>query len=159
MSINCILTGQIVDQSQTKVVGYAEEQIATEGQTQFTIGLETFNDITDELWVQSGITMLSPISDYSVADRVITLNEGVPAGRTITIRVLQNVLTDGTQLVSGAQIADGTIGLEKLSVDVATKEDLNSINLSGYAQCSVPMMLSVNENGGLTITYDDGSGN
>lgn len=123
MGINCILSGQIVDQSQTKVAGYVEEQIATAGQTQFIIGLETFDNTTDELWVYSGITTLSPVSDYTVAGRIITLKEGVPEGRSITIRVLQNVLTDGTQLVSGALIVDGTITDSKLQTNY-----LNLIN-------------------------------
>lgn len=117
-----------------------ENYVATEGQTVFHIAYSTFDYKKDTVFVYSGRTALSPDLDYMVTATGITLVEGVPEGRTITIRILKNVNTDAKdRTMSGAYIEDGSIPLSKLAEGVVT--------------CDIPMHMSVNAKGGLTITY------
>lgn len=95
---------------------YTLEQAATtEGQTTFPINLDTFDSSTDTVLVQSGRTMLSPVSDFTVSGKNVVLTEGVPLGRTITIYVFKNVPAGEDGSVSGSVIADGSIAASKLA--------------------------------------------
>lgn len=90
-----------------------------DGQTEFSINLSTFDYMTDSVLVQSGRTLLSPTLDYTVLEHSIVLNEGVPAGRTIDIYVYKNVENlDEEKTISGLQIAEGSIPLNRLNGSV-----------------------------------------
>jgi hypothetical protein len=62
-----------------------------DNQTIFPIGLDTFDAEKDFAFVQSGITNLFYGADFTIENKNIILNEGVPAGRTLGIYVLKNV--------------------------------------------------------------------
>lgn len=102
------------------LVRYDISQVATvDGQTQFPIDLSTFNHLTDSVLVQSGRTLLSPSLDYTVMEHSVVLNEGVPLDRTVDIYVYQNVANlDEEQTISGLQIAEGSIPLNRLAASV-----------------------------------------
>lgn len=74
----------------TIIVPYNESKVATAGQTIFSIDSTTVDTSRDIVEVYSGRTRLSPNGDYTVSNNSITLTEGVPAGRTVDIRILQN---------------------------------------------------------------------
>lgn len=63
----------------------------TEGQTEFTISLSTFNTDTDMVQFISGRTTLSPEVDYTITGSTITLSEGLPLGRTVGIWIYHNM--------------------------------------------------------------------
>lgn len=130
------------------LVRYDVSHVAeTDGQTEFSIDLSTFDYLTDSVWVVSGRTMLSAILDYTVLEHSVVLNEGVPLGRTIDIYVYKNVENlDEEKTISGLQIAVGSIPLDRLS-------EMPEVTVTS----DVPLHLSINESGGLTITYDDGN--
>lgn len=67
---------------------YAE----TEGQTEFTLDFPNWNAGTDfdMLTVVSGRLPLTPIEDYSVNGNVLTLVEGIEAGRNLSLYLLRN---------------------------------------------------------------------
>lgn len=128
---------------------HVEKKVATiDGQTTFAIDLTTFDKDKDFVFVQSGITTLLVGEDFNVVDNSVVLTEGVPVGRTIGVYILKNVpMTDTEEMISGVYIEPGTIPLDRLE-EIPTSE------------CSVtsdiPLHLSVNADGGLRITYDDG---
>lgn len=123
-----------------------EQTATTEGQTVFPILTEGYNAASDTVKVYSGRTTLSPISDYTINGSNVVLNEGVPLGRTITMDVFRNVLAGDAGAVNGSSIAVGTIPLDRL-------EEIPECSVTS----DTPIHLSINANGGLTITYDDGS--
>jgi hypothetical protein len=130
------------DPSKLKTID--EHYTATEGQTVFTIAYKTFDYLKDRVDVISGRTVLSPDLDYTLTGNKVVFVEGVPAGRTVTIRIMKNVNTDAEdKTMSGAYIADKSIPLSKLAEGVVT--------------CDIPMHMSVNAKGGLRITYNDGN--
>lgn len=129
------------DPSKLKTID--EHYTATEGQTVFPIAYKTFDYLKDTVFVTSGRTTLSKDLDYTLESQKVVLVEGVPAGRTITIRILKNVNTDAEdKTMSGVYIEPESIPLDRLAGNVVT--------------CDSPMHMSVNASGGLRITYDDG---
>lgn len=132
----------------------------TDGQTAFAFDYATFDHTGDNVIIQSGRTILAPVLDYTVVSGGVVLTEGVPQGRTITVRILKNVNTDAedTQM-SGVYIKEGSIPLDRLAKEVATLEyverqiaDIPEPDVTS----DVPMHMSVTASGGLRITYDDG---
>lgn len=114
----------------------------TDGQTEFTINLSTFDSSTDALWVQSGITMLSPALDFSVSGNKVVLNEGVPLGRTLTFYVFKNVSQlDNERTLNGVNIGIGTMPVDRLTEKVVTSD--------------VTMHMKVNADGGVTLVWED----
>lgn len=114
----------------------------TDGQTEFTINLSTFDSSTDALWVQSGITMLSPALDFSVSGNKVVLNEGVPLGRTLTFYVFKNVSQlDNERTLNGVNIGVGTMPVDRLAENVVTSD--------------VAMHMKVNEDGSVTLVWED----
>lgn len=94
-------------------ISYVAEE---DGQTEFAIGLSTFNYLTDSVLVQSGGTLLSPSSDYIVKDHGIVLNEGVSVGRKIDIYIYKNVENlDEEKTIDGLQLAEGSVPLNRLA--------------------------------------------
>lgn len=92
-----------------------ENYVATEGQTEFPIAYETFDYTKDAVFVTSGRTSLSEGLDYTLVASKVILTEGLPEGRTITIRILKNVRTEAVEPVtSGAYLEDGSVPLDKL---------------------------------------------
>ena len=90
-----------------------------DGQTEFDIDLSTFDYLTDSVWVVSGRTMLSAVLDYTVLEHSIVLNEGIPKGRTLDIYIYKNVVNlDEEKTISGLQIAEGSIPLDRLAASV-----------------------------------------
>ena len=91
----------------------------TDGQTEFPIELSTYDYLTDSIWVVSGRTILSSTLDYTKLEHSIVLNEGVPLGRTLDIYVYKNVENlDEEKTISGLQIAEGSIPLDRLAASV-----------------------------------------
>lgn len=102
---------------------YDEIAVAeTDGQTEFPIKLAGFDKATDTVFVVSGRTILAPVEDYNIVGANIVLNEGVPLGRTINIRVQKNVPTGEEGGVSGRVIMDGTLPLSKLEEKVSVQQ-------------------------------------
>ena len=115
-----------------RLVTYTFPIVATEeGQTVFTIGLESFNPFMDTVMVQDGRTMLFPNVDFTIVDNTVVLTEGWNIGDTggiyifkiemyypltnITITTpptktayYQNEYFDVTGMVVTATHADGT---------------------------------------------------
>lgn len=144
------------------LVRYVVSHVAeTDGQTLFPIELSTFNFRTDSVWVVSGRTMLSATYDYVVQSQSVVLNEGVPAGRTVDIYVYKNVENpDAEKVIDGRQLGIGSIPLDRLVETVATQVyvDEQIANIPDQTVTSdIPIHLSINESGGLRITYDDGN--
>lgn len=145
------------------LVSYDKSMTAVvDGQTEFTIDLSTFNAQTDTIHVYSGKLRLSPVLDFVVTGNKIVLNEGVPIGRTVDITVMKNVENlDEEKTIDGMQIGVGSVPLDKLEEDVATKsfveEQIANIPAPEVTVTSdIPIHLSITENNGLRITYDDG---
>jgi hypothetical protein len=108
-----------------------ENYVATEGQTVFPIAYSTFDYKKDTVFVTSGRTTLSEGLDYTVVGDKITLVEGVPEGRTVTIRIMKNVNTDAEdKTMSGAYIEDGSIPLSKLAEPIDVSGDIEAHNTS-----------------------------
>lgn len=102
---------------------YDEIAVAeTDGQTEFPIKLDGFDKATDTVFVVSGRTILAPVEDYNIVGANIVLNEGVPLGRTINIRVQKNVPIGEEGGVSGRVIMDGTLPLSKLEEKVSVQQ-------------------------------------
>lgn len=118
----------------------------TDNQTVFEIVHDTFDILTDTVAVQSGMLKLSPNRDYTIEGNTVVLTNGVPAGRTLDIWIFKNVPMGDDGSVSGKVIADGTLPLSAL-------EKMPEVTVTS----DIPLHLSINENGGLRITYDDGS--
>lgn len=117
-----------------------EHYVATEGQTVFPIAYSLFDYRKDVVFVNSGITSLSMGLDFTLESQKVVLKEGVPEGRTITIRILKNVNTEVEEkTMSGVYISPGSIPLDRLAENVVT--------------CDIPMHMSVNEDGGVQIKY------
>lgn len=124
-----------------------EHYVATSGQTVFPIAYETFDYQKDTVFVTSGRTTLSQGLDYTVESQKVVLTEGVPEGRTVTIRIQKNANTNvPDETFSGAYIEKGSIPLDRL-------EEIPECDVTS----DVPMHLSVTASGGLRITYDDGN--
>ena len=123
---------------------YTEMKVATEdGQTAFTIDLDTFVDTSDTVLVQAGTLMLFPDEDFTVSGKTVTLAEGVHVGCTVGIYIFKQIEhTDVNYYISGLMIEPESMPVSKLDTNVVT--------------CDIPMHMSTNENGGLRITYDDG---
>lgn len=121
---------------------------ATEGQTEFMIDLSsfglTYDPQTDTVLVQKGNLLLNPNGDYLIIGQFVVLTEAVKAGTTVGIWVWKNVPIGEEGSVSGTVIAPGTIPLNRL-------EKIPESNVTS----DIPLHLSINENGGLRITYDD----
>lgn len=126
----------------SKLKSITENYTATENQTNFSIAYKTFDYTNDTVQVQSGRTILAPNLDYTVVSGGIVLSEGVPAGRTITIRILKTVNTAEDETMSGVYITPKSIPLDRL-VEIP-ECDVTS---------DIPMHLSVTASGGLRITY------
>lgn len=124
---------------------YTEMKVATEdNQTVFTIDLDTFVDTSDTILVQSGTLMLFPNEDFSVSGKTVTLMEGVHAGCTVGIYIFKQIEhTDINYYISGLMIEPQSMPVSKLSENVVTSD--------------VPMHMSINADGGVTLTFDDGN--
>ena len=96
----------------------------TDGQTEFTIEMETFDANTDTVLVLDGRGLLLPNSDYTVSGNVVTVTNAWNAGDVGGLLILKNVPVGDDGTVSGAVIADGTIGAEKLANGVLGGMDL-----------------------------------
>ncbi|MBQ5658677.1 MAG: hypothetical protein IIV02_04005, partial [Peptococcaceae bacterium] len=101
----------------------------TDGQTEFTIPMETFDARTDVVFVTDGRQFLTQGIDYTVSDKTITVVNGWNAGDKGGLRVLKNVPAGDAGTVSGAVIADGTIPASKLA-DEYVKAD-GSVAMTG----------------------------
>lgn len=140
-----------------------------EGQTQFEIPMSTFDTTTDCIIVISGRTWLSGVDDYDLSGKTITLTEGLPLGRTLDIVVFKSVIqADGEVGFSGVNILPNTIPLDRMSETVVTVtqmeefatfvgEQMDNVVESLTVTSDIPIHLSINESGGLRITYDDGN--
>lgn len=118
------------DPSKLKTID--EHYVATENQTVFPIEYVTFDYKRDRVDVISGRTALSPELDYTVESKKVVLVEGVPAGRTVTIRIMKNVNTDAEdKTMSGAYIEDASIPLSKLAEEVSLKEHIHTAQQVG----------------------------
>lgn len=113
-----------------KLGAYAYQEVAEEdGQTVFPIALTTFVKETDMVRVYSGITRLSPITDYVVnEDATITLTEGVPKGRTIDIEIIKHIPMGDEGEVNGVILAKGSIPLDRLK-EVPTPESIGALKV------------------------------
>lgn len=85
-----------------------------DNQTVFPITLETFDIKTDNVFVQSGRTMLFPEHDFTVRGNTVVLNEGVPFGRTLGIYIFKNMPLGDEGSVTGAVIAPNSLPLDRL---------------------------------------------
>ena len=123
---------------------YNASQEATEdGQTEFDIPIVSFDETEDALWVFEGYLMLHKDLDYILQNGKVVLTEGVHAGCTIAMYVFKQVEQTGDEkLISGLMIEPATIPVDRLASNVVTSD--------------VAMHFSINENGGVTLTYDDG---
>lgn len=110
-----------------KLVVYPLSQEATvDGQTEFEIDLDNFDIDTDTVLVQSGRTMLFPDVDFTVSSNKVTLNEGVPSGRTIGIYVFKNVPIGNDGSISGVVLKTGSLPLDRLAEDTIPVVNANS---------------------------------
>lgn len=99
----------------TIMVHYDESKIAVAGQTEFLIDLPSFDFKNDMVEVYSGRTRLSPILDYTITANSVILEEGLPEGRTVDLRIIRKVfLPGGEEMYSGTQILPGSIPLDRL---------------------------------------------
>ena len=130
----------------TKLVQHRQIVAAeTAGQTEFTIELETFDSENDSIMVQSGRTMLFPDTDFTISGNVITLKEGVSAGKTIGIYIWKNLKqVDEETFINGSQLADGSVPLSKL-------ESMPEVNVTS----DIPLHLSITADNELKITWGD----
>ena len=122
-----------------------EQYVATSGQTVFPIAYETFDYKKDTVFVTSGRTTLTQGLDYAVTVNSIKLLEGVPKGRTVTIRIMKNVNTDAKdETMSGVYIEKGTLPLDRLA---------EQIDLSGMLPLDGSKAMTANE-----LKLDNGYG-
>ena len=148
---------------------------AAEGQTQFSINLDLFDPATDGVQVQKGQLLLHS-SDYTIEGNVITTLEPLEEGTTLGIRVYKNMpLIETITTLNGDLITNESISLDKLAempsaedVGAYTKAEVDQLVASAVAAAKeefmgslkvtsdIPIHLGINENGGLSITYDDG---
>jgi hypothetical protein len=106
-----------------------ENYVATSGQTVFPIAYETFDYKKDTVFVASGRTTLSEGLDYTVTATGITLIEGVPKDRTVTIRIMKNVNTDAKDsTMSGVYIEKGSMPLNRLAEPIDVSADIEAHN-------------------------------
>lgn len=124
---------------------YTEMKVATEdGQTDFTIDLDTFVKTSDTVLVQAGTLMLFPDEDFTVSGKTVTLMEGVHVGCTVGVYIFKQIEhTDVNYYISGLMIEPQSMPVNKLDTNVVT--------------CDIPMHMSINADGGVTLTYDDGN--
>ena len=146
-----------------RLVTYTFPIVATEdGQTVFTIDLESFNSFMDTVMVQDGRTMLLPNIDFTVVDNTVVLTEGWNVGDTGGIYVFrvemyypltnitittppakttyyQNEYFDITGMVVTATHADGTTK-EITNYSYAPNDKLTSIGTN-------TITISYSENG------------
>lgn len=135
-----------------KLQTYTEQVVSTsEGQTEFLIGLSTFDKLTDSVFVQSGITILFPETDYTVTDTSVVLTEGVPLGRTIGIYIFKNVPIGEDGSVSGTVITKNSMPVDRLNLTNPETGEITNIVTS-----NVPMRVEVLDDGGVQFIYDDG---
>lgn len=85
-----------------------------EGQTEFSIEMETFDKVTDSVDVYKGHLHLHEGADFTVNEKTITLVEGVPVGTTIAITVMKNVPLGEDGSVSGTVISPKTLPVKAL---------------------------------------------
>ena len=96
----------------------------TAGQKAFTIPLSIFDATTDTLFIVQNRTSLNN-TDYTIADKIITLTEGVTVGTEISIVILKNVPVgqdgslDGNTLAVNStdanRLKDNTLEWKKMS--------------------------------------------
>ena len=104
----------VIETGISKLRIYPLSSIATtEGQKEFTISLDTFDNETDTVLVQSGRTMLFPNQDFTISDDKVVLDEGVPKDRVIGIYVFKNVPMGKDGAVSGKSIAKNSLPLDR----------------------------------------------
>jgi hypothetical protein len=134
-----------------------EHYVATEGQTVFPIAYETFDYKKDTVFVTSGRTSLSEGLDYTVESQKVVLNEGVPEGRTITIRIMKNVNTDvEDKTMSGVYIEEGSMPLDRLAENVVEEENLPTKIQSLLTGGEISMVKSV-QRGVITMSQHKGT--
>jgi hypothetical protein len=107
----------------TVMVHYDESKVAVADQTEFLIDLPSFDFKNDMVEVYSGRTRLSPVLDYTVTANSVILEEGLPEGRTVDIRIVRKMfIPGGEEMYSGTQILPGSIPLDRLdSSDIGGK--------------------------------------
>lgn len=148
MSVNCILTNQIPSAAEVGAAtpAYVNEQIqlitetgipklqvytqevtaVTDGQTTFTIDLETFDVKTDTVLMLDGRGLLLPNSDFTVSGNVVTVVDAWNAGDVGGLLILKNVPMGEDGSVSGAVIAPGTIPASALSEEYLPLNDVGA---------------------------------
>ena len=135
---------------------YTHTQIAEQDdQTEFEILATTYDETTDAMLVFAGQLMLHKDLDFTIVDRKIVLEEGVHSGCTITTYIFKQVEQDSVErTISGSMIAKGSIPLDRLAeIPQVEIPDLPDVTVTS----DIPIHLSINESGGLRITYDDGN--
>lgn len=123
-----------------KMVTYSANVTATEGQTEFDIPIVSFDETEDTLMVYEGYLRLHKDLDYTLQNGKVVLNEGINEGVILSMEVFKQVeQAESEKLISGLMIEPNTLPINRLESNVVT--------------CDIPMHLSVNAKGGLTITY------
>lgn len=99
-------------------------------------------------------------NNTELTDILKSLNENLVdlTGDTVTAETLAEGVTahdaNGERVVGTMTGAKEAVLYTEQSLSDAQKEQAR-VNIGAVA-CTVPMMFSINENGGLRITYDDG---
>ena len=128
-----------------KIKMYTHTQTATvDGQTEFDIPVDSFEEDEDAIKVYVGMLTLHRDVDFVISGMKFILNEGVSIGETVTTDIFKQVeQTDEEKLISGLQIETGSIPVNRLASNVVTSD--------------VAMHMSINTDGGVTLTFDDGN--
>ncbi|TCJ01572.1 hypothetical protein [Cytobacillus praedii] len=118
-SVNGQTGAVVIDVNNTEVAHFEYILVATQdGQTVFTIPLETFNSETDKLNLSINRLKLY-IDDYSIQDKTITLlNDVVDIGESLYVEIIKNIRKIQQETLDGSLITSGTITKDKFDQNI-----------------------------------------
>jgi len=116
-----------------KMVYMIDTLVAVEdGQREFIVPFDTFDDAIDVLKVYQGQLVLHKNSDFVVSGMKVVLTEGVSIGTTITMEVFKQIETNETEeYMSGRSIRKDSLPLDRvMDSNLKTYTSLEQIGIT-----------------------------